>query len=105
MTTFAITAVEIDARSDLVTRVKWGSVDTANNVWIEGPGEAEVEQVLHAIGNGDDVYLVFPEGQDTVLGPRLDIARDAAGRETIAPAFGQSQTGRAISDLPRIITH
>ncbi|HEY4317926.1 MAG TPA: phosphatidylserine/phosphatidylglycerophosphate/cardiolipin synthase [Herbaspirillum sp.] len=105
MTTYAITAVEIDERSDLVTKVKWGSVDTARNTWIVEPEEAEVELVLHAIGNGDDVYTIFIEGQDTVLGPRLDIARDAAGRETIAPAFGQGQTGRAMSDLPRIITH
>jgi hypothetical protein len=105
MTTYAITAVEIDERSDLVTRVKWGSVDTANNIWIAGPEEADVEQVLHAIGSGCDVYTIFAEGQHTVLGPRLDIARDSSGRETIVPAFGQEQTGRAISDLPRIITH
>jgi hypothetical protein len=105
MTTYAITAVESDERSDLVTRVKWGSVDTNRNIWIVEPEEAEVEQVLHALGNGDDVYTIFPEGQETVLGPRLDIARDAAGRETIAPAFGQRQTGRDMSDLPRIITH
>jgi hypothetical protein len=105
MTTYAITAVEIDERSDLVTRVKWGSVDTVNNVWIEEPEEADVEQVLHAISNGDDVYTIFAEGQHTVLGPRLDIARDAAGRETIVPASGQARIGRAMSDLPRIITH
>jgi hypothetical protein len=105
MTTFAITAVEIDERSDLVTRVKWGRVDTANNVWLAGPEEADVEQVLHAIGSGDDVYTIFAEGQNTVLGPRLDIARDAAGRETIVPVFGQERVGRTMSDLPRIITH
>ena len=105
MATYAITAVEIDERSDLVTMVKWGSVDTASNTWIVEPEEADVEQVLQALGAGDDVYTLFSEGQHTVLGPRLDIARDAAGRETIEPAFGQARQGRAMADLPRIITH
>jgi hypothetical protein len=105
MTTYAITAVEIDERSDLVTKVKWGCVDTLNNTWIAEPEEVEVDQVLQAIGGGDDVYTIFAEGEHTVLGPRLDLARDAAGRETIIPAAGQIKPGRAISDLPRIITH
>jgi hypothetical protein len=67
--------------------------------------EVEVDQVLHAIGAGDDVYTIFAEGGHTVLGPRLDSARDAAGRETIIPAAGQARPGRMLSDLPRIITH
>jgi hypothetical protein len=105
MTTYAITAVEIDERSDLVTKVKWGSVDTSHNIWIDEPAEVEVDQVLQAIGAGDDVYTIFAEGEHTVLGPRLDSARDAAGRETIIPASGQARAGRMLSDLPRIITH
>jgi hypothetical protein len=105
MTTYAITAVEIDERSDLVTRVKWGSVDTVNNLWIDTPTEAEVEEVLHAIGAGDDVYTIFVEGEHTVLGPRLEVARDPSGREGIVPVAGQVRAGRNMADLPRIVTH
>ncbi|MDB5777020.1 MAG: hypothetical protein JWP38_3153 [Herbaspirillum sp.] len=105
MTTYAITAVEIDERTDLVTRIKWGSVDTLNNAWIEGPGEADVEEAMHAISAGDDVYTIFPDGEHTVLGPRLELSRDSSGRENIVPVFDQLAPGRAITDLPRIITH
>jgi hypothetical protein len=105
MTTYAITAVEIDGRSDLVTRVKWGSVDTVNNLWIDEPAEAEVEEVLHAIGVGDDVYTIFVEGEHTVLGPRVQVSRDVSGRENIVPVAGLQKGGRMLSDLPRIITH
>ena len=105
MTTYAITAVEIDERSDLVTRVKWGSVDTIRNLWIEEPSVAEVEEVLHALGAGDDVYTIFADGDDMVLGPRLEVSRDPSGRENIVPVVDGIQSGRLMSDLPRIITH
>jgi hypothetical protein len=105
MTTYAITAVEIDERSDLVTRVKWGSVDTGNNVWIVEPEEVDIEQVVQAIGAGDDVYTIYAEGEtDTVLGPRVELTRDASGRESIM-ATGPAMEGRALADLPRILTH
>ena len=82
-----------------LTHVRWGVLDTDRNVWISGPAEAEVIDVVDALASGDEVWTVYTVQGQTVPGPRLRTVGDSAGTEGIE-MHADPNDPRTLRDLP-----
>jgi hypothetical protein len=101
MSIFAVNGVRLDERTGRVTHVRWAQVNPKQNQWVSEPAEAPVIDVVDAIVAGDQVWTIFPEGVNTVLGPQLKSVVYAGGLEGI-DTVDPKQVNRTLRDLPRI---
>jgi hypothetical protein len=96
MTTYAITAVDIDADGHIV-RVEGAELDAAG-MPSEPPAEVPVEHIVFALERGDEVRARFASDAEAGAGPRFRI-RSGSLREI---ELESELPGRAVKDLPRI---
>jgi|ERR1043166_5778709 len=93
-----VTAIRVDGKTGMVGRVKWGVWDHIAEKWAEAAVEANVDEVVKALDDKDDVYtLVTFDGVNKAVGPKLWKIADLAGNESvdfdqIAPGVADSIT-------------
>jgi hypothetical protein len=78
-----IDAVRFDASNSRVERVRWGKVDTTQNIWEASPAEADVIDVVDKVMSGDKVWTIIRVDGQTIAGPRVRVIADAQGVESI----------------------
>ena len=98
---YVIESVRFDHRDEQVSRVRWGMVDTDRNIWVSGPDEADVIDVVDKVMAGTDVWTIIYIDAHTVPGPKVRIIANAHGIESIELADGQPDPQRTIRDLRR----
>ena len=97
MSYYGITAVRI-GKEKYVTHVKWGEVDGSNNTWKIAPHDAEVDDVVAAILNGDSVNFLPPVPGGAVSGPKALRIVLAGGIESIKM---EDSDHYSLDDIPR----
>lgn len=98
---YVIEAVRFDRHGDHVARVRWGTVDTDRNVWLDGPREADVIDVVDKVMTGTDVWTVISVDAHTVPGPKVRVIANARGIESIELPNDHADPQRTIRDLRR----
>ena len=90
-----ITAVNFNKQGH-VQYVRWGLADTDTNRWTSAPSESHIIHVLEALKYGEEVWTIFPEGEQVVAGPRVHAVKLKPGLKTIAilPAEGEEPGSR-----------
>lgn len=94
-----IEAVRFDTRSGHVERVRWGRADTDRNVWVAGPAEADVIDVVDKVMSGDEVWTIIAVDGQTIAGPKVRVIADAQGRESIELLDEGNEQRRTVRDL------
>lgn len=96
---FVIESVRFDRRDEQVCRVRWGMVDTDRNIWINGPDEADVIDVVDKVMAGTDVWTIIYVDAYTVPGPKVRVVANALGIESIELSDDRSDPQRTVRDL------
>jgi hypothetical protein len=94
-----IEAIRFNSGNDRVERVRWGKVDTAQNIWETDPTEADVIDVVDKIMSGGEVWTIVPLEGYTLAGPRVRVIADAQGVESIELADEGNEQRRTMRDL------
>jgi hypothetical protein len=94
-----IEAIRFDSGNDRVERVRWGKVDTIQNIWEAGPAEADVIDVVDKIMSGGEVWTIVPSEGYTLAGPKVRVVADARGVESIELAEEGNEQRRTMRDL------
>lgn len=97
---YAIDSVRIDAQSRYVSRVRWGRFDTDEGVWISGPNETDVIEIVDKILSGTEVWAIPPDLNMTPW-PKLRVIVGGHGDETIMLSNITEKYRLSIEDLRR----
>jgi hypothetical protein len=98
---YVIEAIRFDRQDEQVARVRWGTVDTDRNVWLDDPRGTDVIDVVNKVMAGTDVWSVVSVDAHTVPGPKVRVIANARGIESIELANDYSGPQRTIRDLRR----
>jgi hypothetical protein len=97
---FAVSKVGLDA-DGRITRVQWGRVNTAANLWVGTEAVAPVADAVAALRAGDQVFALFAT-VDGHLPERQFTAVDYDdGRQTIV-LQGAPKAGQEVHDMDRL---
>jgi hypothetical protein len=94
-----IEAIRFNSGNDRVERVRWGKVDTTQNIWEAGPAEADVIDVVDKVMSGDKVWTIIRVDGQTIAGPRVRVIADAQGVESIELADEGNEQRCTVRDL------
>lgn len=94
-----IEAVRFNARNSQVERVRWGKVNTDQNIWESGPAEADVIEVVDKVKSGTNVWTIIPLEGQTVPGPTVRVVAEAYGIESIELDNAENRLGRTMRHL------
>lgn len=102
MNVFAVSKVRLDDDGRVVD-VYWGRVDTHRNDWADPETVAPVEDVVHAIHGGAQVFALFPSEHGHLPDRRFMVVDYDNGWETVA-LDGPATHEREIHDMERLAT-
>lgn len=100
MKTFAVSKVRLDD-DGRVTAVHWGEVDTERNDWAGPEHEAPASEVVRVIGEGHQVFALFPSTHGHLPDRRFRVIDYDGAWQTVG-LDGPPTFEREVHDMERI---